>query len=88
MRSEVMKEDPDNLNAIIVCGIAYARMGKKDESLKTFSQALERSPNDHEIMNNIGSILYERGQYEGAAEQYLKALQAKPEGMFPLGHAT
>ena len=30
-------------------------------------------------MNNIGGILFDRGQYEGAAEQYLKALQIKQD---------
>lgn len=54
-----------------------SKAGNKDEALKAFNKALEMSPSDWEIMNNIGSILFERGQYEGAAEHYLKALQIK-----------
>jgi Flp pilus assembly protein TadD len=62
-------------------GVAYKRMGKKEEALKFFNQALTHSPNDNEVMSNIGIILYEQEQYDKAAEQFLKALLIKPEGI-------
>jgi Tfp pilus assembly protein PilF len=80
LNREALKVTPDYTNAMISLGITYAKMGKKDEALKTFNGAVEISPNDHELLNNIGNILYERGQYEGAAEQYLRSLQIKNDG--------
>jgi len=77
--SEVLQIKPDNINAIATLGVAYKRMGKKDEALKYFQQALKLSPNDADVLNNIGSILYEQEQYDKSAEQFLKALQVKPE---------
>ena len=63
-------------------GMAFKRMGKKEEALKFFNQALTLTPNDFEVLNNIGNILYEQEKYEKAAEQFLKSLQIKPEGIF------
>jgi Tfp pilus assembly protein PilF len=68
------------INAIATLGIAYKRLGKKDEALKLFNQALNLAPNDQEIINNIGELLYEQEHYEKAAEQFLKALQIKVDG--------
>ena len=76
----MIKITPDNASAMTMLGIAYARMGKKEEALKTFGQALELAPEDYEIMTNIGNIHFEKKAYEGAAEQYLKALSIKADG--------
>ncbi len=75
----MLKISPDYVEAVATLGVAYKRLGKKDEALKVLNQALTLAPNDQEVMNNIGSIFYEQEKYDKAAEQFLKALQLKPE---------
>ena len=68
------------MNAVATLGVAQKRLGKLEEAMKTLNRALALSPNDHEILNNIGELLYQQGSYEKAAESCLKALQVKGDG--------
>ena len=61
-------------------GVAQKLIGKSEDALKTLNQALVLAPDDYDIMNNIGGVLYEQGAYEKAAEQFLKALALKGDG--------
>lgn len=73
-------------NAIATLGLAYKRLNRKDEALEAYKKALKYSPNDNDTMNNIGTILYEKGEYEKAAEEFLKALQVKPDDVETLSN--
>ncbi len=65
-------------------GVAYKSLGRREDALQYYHQALSITPDDPEVINNIGSLNYALGQYEKAVEYFLRALEIKPNGIFAL----
>jgi Tfp pilus assembly protein PilF len=63
----------DNLGSVLL------KIGKYDEALETFQQALSMAPNDPKLRNNIGIALMKKGRLEEAAVQLQEAVRLKPD---------
>jgi tetratricopeptide (TPR) repeat protein len=71
-------------------GNALAVLGRLDEAMTSFRQALFFRPEFPEAHNNIGNVLLDLGQLDQAAASYRQALELKPdyaEAFNNLGHA-
>jgi|Deesub1362A_J573_1020465.scaffolds.fasta_scaffold00013_140 DNA-binding beta-propeller fold protein YncE/transglutaminase-like putative cysteine protease len=76
---DILKEDPDNVDAIIKLGIVYAESGEKEEALNIFEKALSYDPENAAAKNNIGNIYFLQGRYSEAEEAYSEAAEIEPD---------
>ncbi|MGO9108231.1 MAG: tetratricopeptide repeat protein [Thermoguttaceae bacterium] len=76
----------NNVQAHTNLGIVLWGKGpeRHSEAMAHFSEAIRIKGDDYHARNNLGSILYKQGNYQGAIENYLAALQAKPS--YALAH--
>jgi tetratricopeptide (TPR) repeat protein len=58
--------------------IALARLGRLDEAIADFNQALQLDPNDARIHYNLGTALLKKGRFEEAIASFQRAVQANP----------
>ena len=71
-------------------GITVLKLGRVDEAITNFQQALRIKPNYWEAHNNLGSALLQKGWVDEAIDQYQVALQINPdceEACYSLGNA-
>jgi len=61
------------------CGNALYRLGRNEEAIASFDQALAFKPDLHEAWYNRGGSLSDLGRYEDAIASYEQALAFKPE---------
>ncbi len=54
-------------------------MGKVDEALSTWKEALEVSPKSAKVCNNLGIAFYQKDENEKAIEFYKKAILFDPQ---------
>jgi len=71
--------NPDNANAYINRGIAYAKQQKYNEAIKDYNKAIELNPDLTEAYNNRGNAYAKLGEYNRAIEDYNKAVELNPD---------
>ena len=74
----VLKLDPENIDALINKGVAFRYLGQYEQSLAAYEKALEERPDDADIWYNKGIVLGYLGEYENAITAFDKALQIDP----------
>lgn len=70
-----------DLARIVEKGIDIYRLGKFEEAIETFMQALEISPTNTSVLSNIGSCYLSLGENDLAIEYLEKALEVDPKFM-------
>jgi tetratricopeptide (TPR) repeat protein len=54
-------------------------LGRYDEEIKSYNQAISLNPNHHAALYNLGNCMGSLGRYEEAIEAYSKAINIKPD---------
>ena len=63
----------------LIYGNASYFMGKNDEAIAQFKQAIALNPNLAAAHNNLGAALHEKGDQNGAISEWRDALRLKPD---------
>jgi tetratricopeptide (TPR) repeat protein len=89
-RNEIWKNDltlwtnvtenvPNNARAWYNKGVALAIVGKHEEAMRSYDNAVEIQPECYDAWNNKGNVLQKLGKYEEANKCYDKAIKTKPD---------
>ena len=70
---------PTYLGALVHLGHTLRMMGKLPEALRVGRQALERSPEDGDVLHLLGLIHYARGEKAASIKYFERFLGTKPE---------
>lgn len=70
---------PNDLNLLNILGAVYNGLGRNEEAVSSFKQAIKHRPRHAILYNNLGNSLTELGGYEEAICAYNKAIQLKPD---------
>ncbi len=70
--------DPALAEAHNLLGVAYDCKGLSNLSRRAFDLALKLDGKNAEILNNLGYLLYQNGDYRGAADRLKKAAKLAP----------
>jgi tetratricopeptide (TPR) repeat protein len=72
---------PDSAKPRIIgeIGITYDLMGKGDEAMKTYEQALQMSPGNKDLLFNLGRLYFMRDDYANAVKQFTEVWKSSPE---------
>ena len=57
---------------------------KVDEAIELLKRAVERAPQFMEAMNNLGTIYFQKGEFEVAEDYFRQALAIEPEAYEPM----
>jgi len=76
--SAVLALDPDNGAALSNRGLVRLSLHRLDAALADLQQAVERSPAEPVLHENLGLVYEARGEWEPALEEYTKVLQSVP----------
>jgi superkiller protein 3 len=74
----LVKDFPDNVNAIMLMGNLWERHGDATKALQYFKKVLERDPKRADVYKGIGWFFMHKEQYEQAIENWQKALEIDP----------
>ena len=77
--SEIIKINPDNVDAYNNRGIAKAYLDDHKGAIKDYNKAIELDANDAGIYNNRGNARDKLGNHNGAIEDYDKAIELNPD---------
>ena len=76
---KVLNENPNDVNAYLQLGIAYAEAGETGEALRLFAKALKIDPKNAALVNNLGNVHFLEGRYAEAAKTYEKSVTIDPD---------
>jgi tetratricopeptide (TPR) repeat protein len=60
-------------------GFALSSLGKHDEAIKAYDDAIRLNPNDASAWNNKGTALYTQGKYDDAIKAFDEAIRLNPK---------
>ncbi|HBD05074.1 TPA: hypothetical protein DCZ32_01295 [Candidatus Uhrbacteria bacterium] len=70
-----LEADPSDLNSMLLLGNAYYGLGELKQAEEWYRKILAVSPNDTPSLENLGQTLSEAGDYIGARDMWIKALE-------------
>lgn len=80
---ELLKEGrenfPTNGDILLYLSNAYINANKLDVAMDTFKEGVQQEPDNKYYRYNYGVLLLEAQDYEGAEEQFVKAIDIDPE---------
>lgn len=74
----VLKQEPDNLDALRGVGDVDYDKQRFDEAIAAYEHYLKKKPDDPEVRTDLGTMYLYTGNADQAIVQYKKALAAKP----------
>ena len=77
--SEILKVQPDQIDALNNRGAALSSLGREEEALASFREALRVKPGHVEAHYNCGSSLRNLGRYQEALASFERALTLQPD---------
>jgi len=77
--SEVLRLQPDNLDALLIRGEVYEREGNNDLALVDYEASLRINPENAFALKKRSIIYFKKGEYEKAAERFTKAINENLE---------
>jgi tetratricopeptide (TPR) repeat protein len=73
------RAEPGESLAWYALGIAYGELGRYQEALDAYKEALRLKPDYAEAWNNLGNAYSDLGRYQEAIQAYKEALRLKPD---------
>jgi tetratricopeptide (TPR) repeat protein len=78
-RAEQMKQSPGETQVLFDEGLQLMKQEKYEEAVEQFRKALEKDPQQHNIIGNMADAYAKMNKYDEALEFYKKAIAAKPD---------
>ncbi len=75
----ILKDDPQNLKALIELGNAYFDSGQVDKSIEAYSKALEINPKNADVRTDLGIMYRRKRNFDRAIEEFKKAAEDDPK---------
>ena len=73
------RAEPGESLAWYALGIAYRKLGRYQEAVDAYKEALRLKPDDAEAWNSLGNAYSDQGRYQEAVDAYKEALRLKPD---------
>jgi Flp pilus assembly protein TadD len=64
-------------------GVAYFELGRYQEAVEAYKEALRLKPDDAAAWNNLGNAYSDLGRYQEAIQAYKEALRLEPDNAVP-----
>ena len=81
-------EDQNSVSALINKGNAFSELGRHQEAIQSYDQALEIDPNNAVALNNKGFSLMNLGNFKEAISNYKRSIEINPTYLTALYNAA
>ena len=71
----VLTAQPRHADALHLCGVLHAQLGRHDRAAELIAMAIGQNPREPMFHNNFGNVHMERGRFEQAEAAYQLALE-------------
>ncbi len=76
----VLEINPNHIDALNYVGYTYAEQGRRlDEAMELIKRALRFEPESGYIIDSLGWVYYQKGQYDEALHSLEKAVSLEPD---------
>jgi tetratricopeptide (TPR) repeat protein len=86
LATEVLNYDPDNAQALYICGNVFRQGGDVGVALTLFRRALAIAPKVPNLWMHYGACLHDTHRYEEAREAFGHVMKALPEDPMPIAN--
>ena len=76
---EVLKLQPDNVDALFMLGVIFAQGGFHEHAIDCFQEAVRIKPDHIGAYYNLGNVYRDKGQTDGAIKCYQRVIQLNPD---------
>jgi tetratricopeptide (TPR) repeat protein len=76
---EVLRQQPDDVDALRLLGVLRVRLGQYDEGAACFRRAVDLQPDFWKAWVNLGAALSEQQDFDAAEAAYARALELQPQ---------
>ncbi len=83
---QVLAADPDQWDALYLCGTALLQLGRLPEAIDVFTRAARLRPDIPDVQNNLAVAYQSVGEVDAAIRAYRSAIDLNPD--FDLAHAN
>ena len=77
--NNLLRQFPDNARALNLRGVVHASMGKDQQAMSDLNASTLLMPADPALWNNSGFYKFKKKNYQGARDDFLKALELDPQ---------
>ena len=77
--SEVLKEEPKSLEALVLMAQVLEKRGEKRELKKIYKRILSLEPKNETVMFNLGALEYETGDLKASLNYFTTYLKSRPK---------
>jgi len=77
--SHAIEVTQNNYVAYNSLGVAYSSLGRYQDEIESYKQAIRIEPDYADAYINLGNTYYEIGRYQDAAESYKQAIRIEPD---------
>jgi tetratricopeptide (TPR) repeat protein len=81
---ELARQRPDDVDTLLMLGESLGRLGEHDQAHDLFTDALERQPRSASLWMALAQNEEDRGDRDAAEAAYEKALEYRPDWVYPL----
>lgn len=85
---DILKEEPNNADALHLLGVVYAQKGMHQAAIEFLDKAIDLNPSDGNYYKNYGNICLQLAKFDDAVINYKKSLsivEVDPEIFFRIG---
>jgi cytochrome c-type biogenesis protein CcmH/NrfG len=75
---EVLKREPENLQALISLGNAYFDTNQANKAIETYQKALKIDPKNADVRTDMGIMYRNIKDYDGAVREFRQAVRDNP----------
>ncbi|MEZ4721019.1 MAG: tetratricopeptide repeat protein [Flavobacteriales bacterium] len=83
---EALRIYPDFTDAQSELGLAYQRLGYRDQAEEIYREILKTKPTHKVTLNNMGTVLFEKAKFDQAIEYFKKAVEQDPRYFDAMGN--
>ena len=76
---KLQKQFPRSINLYNIIGVTNQGLGKLEDAIRAYKQAISLKPDFAEAYNNLGNALKQQDKLEEAVEAFQKAIDIKPD---------
>lgn len=77
--SEILRQDPNNADALHRLGCLYDEMGNTSQAIKFLVRAVKANPTVHSYFYNLANMQFRQGDAKEAIRHYREAIRLKPD---------
>ncbi|MCH2384216.1 MAG: tetratricopeptide repeat protein [Pedosphaera sp.] len=79
LSQQLLAQDETNTSALFLLSRSLTMLGRNNDAIKALEKAVKSQPDDIDVFNLLGHLLYHSGRHEDAMDAFNRCLELKPD---------